>query len=146
MTQIIDPTSTLAAKVTPPAAAAVTRVPQTDFERQSKQVDAGHGTKRTVQSILTRRGMEEVIRRGQSVMFQGQVLTSVDQLPTDDQLALMSGDSSEVDRVKQETKAEIARLRERMESMERQQAAQQKASADAQAAKATEAKTAEVKK
>lgn len=45
---------------------------------------------------LTRRDMEVIIGRGESVMHNGQILTKVDQLPRDDQLAETEDDKAQV--------------------------------------------------
>lgn len=61
---------------------------------------------------ITRRGMEKAIQSRGSVMHNGEIIASVDRLPSEAQLAAQTGDNSEVERVRRDNEAEIKRLQE----------------------------------
>lgn len=71
------------------------------------------------QGQLTRAGMEAKIKSGGSVVYNGQIHSNVNTLPSEAALAAKTGDDSEVDRVRQENEATIKRLTEENASLKK---------------------------
>lgn len=115
----IDPTSGLASS---PTQTPSRLVPQGDFERSATTLKLGDGRARTVSSRLTRKGMEQAIAAGRSVLYDGMVLTSVSQLPSEASLAVTGGSVADAQAVRQKNEETIARLQAENKSLKDAQA------------------------
>lgn len=60
--------------------------------------------------IISRDAAEQAIKGGGSVLIKGKLYNRIESLPTDAELAMLSGDPTGVERVRQEKQAEIDRL------------------------------------
>lgn len=89
----------------------------TDFHREMATIPAGPGKVRHVPGRLSRKGMEQVINSGQSVILGDMVISRIQDLPSEADVAVDSGDQSEVDRVRASNEAEIKRLRDENERL-----------------------------
>jgi len=98
---------------------------------------------------LTRTEMEKLLRKGESVLYEGEIITSIADLPTDAVLA--KGDKEKEAAARKELKAQLDAISKQLEQLdESKPAAPVKSPAKAEAPKAetpkTEAPKAEPKK
>jgi hypothetical protein len=126
--QTIDPTRQADE---PEAAPRVKPKPHSgDFEREIRTVNVGTVAQPRnvrVRSGLTRKGMEDVIRSGQSVMHDGQIYSSIENLPTADDLAIATGDQSQVDSLLKQKEEEINRLKAERDDLKKKAASNEAA-------------------
>jgi len=97
-----------------------------DFDREMRTVNVGtvaNPRNVKVRSGLTRKGMEDVIRSGQSVMHEGQIYSRVEDLPTADDLAIAAGDQAQVDGLLKQKEDEINRLKAERDDLRKKAAA-----------------------
>ena len=92
---------------------------------------------------LTRSEMEKVIRSKGSVLYDGAIITSIAELPTDATLA--KGDKEKEDAARKDLKAQLEAISKQLEELDADKT-EAKAASDAKARSEAEAKKAEAAK
>jgi len=94
--------------------------PRNDVQRDNDPDDGARKSRlrQPGPAIHTRKRMKEDIEAGRSIILNGEVITSVDDLPSEAELAQLSGDADRIDSVKQDTKSRMAALKAELAQLE----------------------------